>query len=230
MTPHTLGMSGRALTYWMRRQEATAHNLANVETPGFRAERVFARIGARGEPVAHSGTVDRAGPLTQTGNPLGVAIGPSVFLVVETGTGERYVRGGPLRLGEDGTLLDAAGHPLLGGRGPIVLPPGPVQIDADGTIRVAGDEIDRLRMELSPAGDVLERDAAGLYAPPAQRLDAPASERQVRQGWLEGSNVGALESMIEMLAVQRSFGAVQNSIRMLDGVLDRIANDIGRVG
>lgn len=230
MTLESLGMSGRALSYWLRRQEATAHNLANVETPGFRAERIFARIGPRGEPVAHSATVERAGPLTQTGNPLDVVIGPSVFLVVETDAGERYIRGGALRLGEDGMLLDAAGRAVLGSRGPIVLPPGPVQIDADGTVRVAGEAIDRLRMELAPAGDVLERDAAGLYAPPAERLDAPASERQVRQGWLEGSNVGALESMVEMLAVQRSFGAVQNSIRVLDGVLDRIANDIGRVG
>ena len=52
----------------------------------------------------------------------------------------------------------------------------------------------------------------------------------IRQGFLEDSNVQALESMVELGMVQRSFDSVQNSLRVLDEVLDTAVNRLGRVG
>lgn len=230
MRPEPLGRAGGALGYWLRRQEAVAHNLANAETPGFQATRIFAQEGAGGAPVASSRIDTRSGPLAQTRNPLDIAVGAATYLVVEGEAGERLVRGGAFRLEESGRIVDGSGRPLLGEDGPLLLPPGPVDIDSAGNVRVGEQLVGRLRVERAPAGVELEREAAGSWIPAAVRESVADGERGLRQGFLEGSNVSTLDSLVEMITVQRAFNSIQNSIRTLDGVQDRIANDIGRVG
>src|SRR5690606_32401424 len=103
-----------AMRYWERRQEITANNLANVDTHGFKGERVFARMLGDGMgPVADTETDLRNGSLRQTGSPLDIAIGGDGFLVVETPQGERLTRGGSFRLDDTGRVVDARGNLLL---------------------------------------------------------------------------------------------------------------------
>ena len=58
----------------------------------------------------------------------------------------------------------------------------------------------------------------------------PNGQGWVYQGFIEESNTDTLSSMIDMITILRAYGAVQGSLRTIDGVMDRIANDIGRVG
>jgi flagellar basal-body rod protein FlgG len=51
----------------------------------------------------------------------------------------------------------------------------------------------------------------------------------VRQGALEASNVNTLESMVDMIDIQRAYAAVNSSIKAVDGMMETIANQIGRV-
>ena len=67
-------------------------------------------------------------------------------------------------------------------------------------------------------------DGAGEVGDPV-----PEELIDVRQGFLEGSNVSALDSLIEMTTIQRSYEAVQNSVRTLDSVMETVANRLGRV-
>ncbi len=101
----------RALRYWEARQAALANNLANVSTPGFKAERVFARLLDERTSLVEGVTDFSAGPLDTTGRPLDVALIGDGFFVVETPKGRRWTRGGALGLDETGAL-DPSGDPL----------------------------------------------------------------------------------------------------------------------
>lgn len=229
MNTEPLRRAAQALYYWERRQEVLANNLANAETDGFKGMRVFGRLVQDALLAPETATDFRQGALTPTGGPLDLAIEGDGFFVVQTPAGERLSRGGTLRLDEAGRLVDGAGRPLLGEDGPIVLPPGTVQIDAAGTVRVDGKEVGRLRVERLPEGAEPQRDAGTLFVPGPVRIAVPEGERRVRQGFVERSNVDPLDSLVEMITVQRSYAAVERGIRVMDGVLERIANDIGRV-
>jgi len=222
--------AARALRYWETRQQVLAHNLANVDTPGFKGERVFARLMEDRLVEAHAATDMSTGALTPTGRPLDLALEGPGFFVVDTPDGDRLTRGGAMRIDEAGRLVTESGDPLLGESGPLVLPPGTVEIDASGVVRVDGRQIGRLRVEAAPAGVTLVREAGGLYRPDALRIPMDPDARTVRQGMLESSNVSPIEAMVDMLTVQRSFAAVQNSVRVIDEVMATVANDLGRVG
>lgn len=240
--PPSLRAAGHALMYWQRRQEVNANNLANVETAGFRAERVFAEATAGGVPALGTVVDPRAGSLRETGGPLDLALeGPGRF-VVETPEGAQLLRSGSFALDPDGRIVDDRGYPLMGVGGALVLPPGPVRIDNRGVVTVADEEVGRLRIVREVEVDRNDAARGGGVGGPGrgsprddtfaamESLDeVPASQVTVRQGYMEGSNVSALESLIEMTTIQRSFEAVQNSVRAIDSMMDTVANRIGRV-
>lgn len=257
--PGGLRAAGHALLYWQRRQEINAHNLANAETAGFQARRVFAEVLEGGVPSVGIRVDGRAGALTKTGAPLDLALAGEGSFVVRTAEGEEPVRSGSFSLDADGRVVDAAGNALLGVNGPLILPPGPVEIDARGTVTVAGEEVGRLRVVQGrldglgevgrrfglPGGDtsgdeglapppVGDRAAAGSDVSAAAARspgvrDMPGELGHVRQGFIEESNVSALDALIEMTTIQRSFEAVQTSVRTIDSVMETVSNRIGRV-
>lgn len=245
--PEGLRAAGHALLYWQRRQEVNTHNLANAETAGFRARRVFAEMLEGGIPTVGTRTDTRVGELRQTGAPLDLALAGEGNFVVQTPNGEKLVRSGSFTLDPEGQIIDATGNPLLGTTGPLVVPPGPVEIDARGGVTVDGEQVGRLRIvgeaastQPLPGEEVLPggrgsgegdpvRASGGGAGPDEIPDDLPDEMITVRQGYLEESNVSALDSLIEMTTIQRSFEAVQTSVRTLDSIMETVANRIGRV-
>lgn len=223
-----LTRAAMALRLYERRQEVVSNNLANVDTNGFKAERVFAQALADALPVPGARTDRSGGALVQTDAPLDVALGGAGFMVVQTPEGEMLTRAGSFRIDPDGQVVDPNGNPLLGEQGPITLGRGRVEIDERGTIREDGREIARLRLESVPVGENLAHAGGGLFFPSPARAELPEGERVVRQGFLEGSNVNAIDSMVEMISVQRAYTAVQRTITTLDEVRGTIATDIGK--
>lgn len=230
MKPYGLYTAAHALHYWENRQKVAAHNLANVETSGFKAERVFARLIEESYVAAETETDFSEGKLTPTGRTLDLALEGPGFFVIETDLGERLIRGGSLRLDEIGRIVDPSGNPLLGERGEIFVPAGNLDIDAEGIVTVDGQEIDRIRVETVPPGTEMIREGAGRFLADVEPTPIAPIERRVRQGYLEESNVSAIESMVELIDIQRSFAAVQRTVLVNDGVLDTIVNQIGRTG
>ncbi|MDH5588453.1 MAG: flagellar hook-basal body protein [Gemmatimonadota bacterium] len=228
------GVGGRtlhALRYWERRQEAVANNLANVSTPGFKGERVFAELLEGVGPVARGHTDTRAGTLSPTGRPLDVAFEADGFLVVDAPGGDRFIRGGSLRIDEAGTLVTLDGHPLLDERRePVVLPEGNVEIAEDGQVSVNGSRIARLRVEVAGDPGELRREGANLWIPPGSREVVRPEAVRLRQGHLEESNVDPVSAMVEMLEIQRAYGAIQRSVQVGDQVMQTISTELGRVG
>lgn len=228
MTPQGIGPSVHALRYWERRQEVMAHNLANASTAGFRGDRVFARLMDGGGPEAVAATDTRAGTVTPTGRPLDVAVDGEAFMVVSTGAGERYVRGGSFSLDARGLLVTGEGHPVLGEAGPLTLPPGEVVIHPAGDVTVDGAVVGRLRLERPGAPPA--REGANLWVPQGPPAHRPGEEIRIRPGHLEESNVDPVSALVEMIEIQRAYGAVHRSLQAADEVMQTITSDLGRVG
>lgn len=205
-------------------QATVSHNLANVSTTGFRADLAQ----ARSMPVFGDGHPSRAyameerpgydfdpGGLVQTGRDLDVAVRDQGWIAVQDAAGnEAYTRRGDLQLTVNGILQTGDGHPVLGGGGPVAIPPAEsIEIAADGTISVrpVGQEagalvqIDRLRLVDPPPGQ-LEKGKDGLFrtVEGAPEVEADANVRVV-SGALESSNVNAVEAMVEMVGLARQF-------------------------
>ena len=228
--PRTNGLTAAAsaLRYWERRQEVASNNLANASTDGFKAERVFGQMLGDATTAARTATDLRTGTLRDTFNPLDLALGGEGFFVVGTPNGERYTRGGSFQLDADRQLVDAQGNVVLGEQGPIVLPQGAVSVDRAGVVSVDGKEAARLRLERPAAGAPLPHEGGTLFVPDGSGRPVAVADRRVRQGALEESNVSPIGSLVDMIAVQRAYAAVQKAVTTLDAVRGTAVSDLGK--
>jgi len=207
----------------LRAQEANAHNLANVSTPGFKAvlkgfgsvpvagdvhpSRVYAGLRADGPDL-------EAGALVRTGRDLDVAVDGEGWIAVQAPDGgEAYTRRGDLRLGPGGILVNGAGHPVLGGGGPVSVPPfETLVIGADGTVTIrplgqganALSVVDRIRL-VKPDPARLVRGADGLFRLRDGGAAAPDASVRLQVGALEQSNVSVVDVLTRMIDLARRF-------------------------
>jgi flagellar basal-body rod protein FlgF len=229
MGPGALKRAGQAFRYWEQKQAVVANNLANASTPGFKGERVFARL-LEGAGVEVQGATDlRGGALTGTGRSLDLALDGDGFMVVETPKGERLVRGGSFQLDVSRTVVDAQGNPLLGDSGPIMLPEGEFEFTPRGEVRVDGATVATLRIEGLADGATLEREGGARFRAKGEISPVEEGAVKVRQGHLEESNVDPVGALVDMIEIQRAYSALQRSVMVVDGVMDRISNDLGKV-
>ncbi|MEO6897007.1 MAG: flagellar basal-body rod protein FlgF [Caldimonas sp.] len=235
-----LSMSGAKAT--MQRQETLANNLANVSTVGFRAE----LSAFRAVPVEGSGASTRvyalestpgydasAGQVAATGRSLDVAMSGGAWLAVQGLDGtEAYTRAGALDVNSEGALVTASGLTVLGDGGPIQVPPDTqVGIGADGTVSATGangrsTSIGKLKL-VTPEG-ALTRGTDGLFRAAGGDLSADPTAR-VQDGALEGSNVSAVETMVQMIAAARQFEAQMKSLTTAEAD-DKAATQLLAVG
>jgi flagellar basal-body rod protein FlgF len=238
-----MAAAASAMVPRIRRQEVIANNLANVGTAGFKRDRVFERELGKAQAATEPQAADwmsgmqsdvevdfSPGQLEETGNPLDLAIDGDAFFVVSTADGERYTRDGHMALSPDGVLSTPAGDPLAGTGGEIRLTQGTVAVGLDGSVSVDGLNVGALRLVRFDDPTVLARSDSSLFEiadPVAQPEDTIDST--VRQGFLERSNVGTIDEMVEMIAAMRGFEADQKSIQTQDESFGKAVNELGRL-
>jgi flagellar basal-body rod protein FlgF len=223
-----IAQTARTLSYYLRRQEAAAENVAQASTQGYKAVRVAAEAAsADGAPEAVSWTDWEQGTLRETGRPLDVAFQGNGFLVVQTPEGERLSRGGALNLDAGGRLVDTEGRPVLGEQGPIYLAGGSVEVQPNGTVLVDGRETARLRVETVPDLSALTRQDGGIYKPSGKTTAVPRADVDLRQGRLEDSNVDPVLSMVDLIGIHRAFAANAQALKVVDRVLEIAATEVG---
>ncbi len=130
--------------------DTAASNLANAQTPGYRAEREYFRSALLGTDAADSQlgkTVNNygllggdrlstaQGALQSTGNPLDLAIEGEGFFQIQAANGLRYTRDGSFHRAQSGQLVTSAGEPVLSSAGKTIpVPPGEVTVGANGVL------------------------------------------------------------------------------------------------
>ncbi len=236
--------------------DVIANNLANVNTTGFkktdlefqdlfydqlrRAGESTARGTARpvglelgnGVKAAATQRSFQQGLITETGNPLDLAIQGDGFLMVRLPDGQlAYTRDGGLKIDANGTLVTSQGYIV---EPEISIPEDAQQITIrpDGTVEVIvyGDKepIPLGQLELArfinPAG--LESIGQNLYretvASGAPFTGTPGEQGLgvIHQGFLETSNVDVVEEMVRMIEAQRAYEINAKAIKTAENMYE----------
>jgi flagellar basal-body rod protein FlgF len=214
--------------------DSIADNLANTETPGFKATRpafrAFLPPGPSDKVLAgavSTGVDLRPGPTNTTDNPLDVVPDGDAYLGVQLSNGQvAYTRNGHVELGSQGELL-ISGLRVLGRSGqPISVPPdADPRIETNGDVVVGrGTVVDTLA--LFQAQGPMDKIAPALLQPSAGSSVAAAPDATVRVGELEMGNVSALDSTIQMISAQRQFDMAMQAIQTYRRLDDR-ATQVG---
>ncbi|CAG8867915.1 Flagellar basal-body rod protein FlgF [Pseudomonas fluorescens] len=204
-------------------QRAHANNLANISTNGFQRDLEQARsmpvfgesLPSRAYALSERPATDfTQGALQETGRELDVAVSGNGFIAVQAPDGsEAYVRTGSLNIDALGVLRAGNGMPVLGNGGPIAVPPEQkVEIGDDGTIsiRAMGEdprvmaEVDRIKLVNPGIGNLTKGLDGMIHTKNGQPADADVNVKVV-SGFLEASNVNAVEEMTSVLALSRQF-------------------------
>jgi flagellar basal-body rod protein FlgF/flagellar basal-body rod protein FlgG len=238
-----------AMTGLLARTQAldtAAGNLANAQTPGYRAEREYFRSvllgpdalnSQLGKTVNNYGLLggDRLnldqGALEQTGNPLDLAISGQGFFQVETANGLRYTRDGGFNRSKAGTLVTAKGEPVLSTQGrPIPLPPGEVSVGADGVVSVAGGVVATVGVFTFPDGDQFTPEGANRYVGPEGVTPVLAKNAVVHQGTIEAANQDTIQGTLNLIVIQRQAEMMQKALTVFHTEFNKIASeDLPRV-
>lgn len=225
-----------------RRLDTIAHNIANASTPGFKAEAVsFSTVLSRTglEPVSFATQGKnfvslQPGAIVQTGNPLDLAISGEAWFAVETPGGPAYTRDGRVSVTPAGELQSLAGFYFVdpGGARLVVAPAGgPVEIAPDGTVTQSG--IQRGVIGLFMLDDAAELTRIGDSAYRSNVPGAPVTDftsNNVRQGYIEQSNVNPIAEMASMISLMRNFEAVSSGLDQSDKSLREAIRSLGSGG
>jgi flagellar basal-body rod protein FlgF len=227
-----------------RAVDVIAHNIANADTPGFRAQRmIFAEhVSQQPDATAPRGgrelafTEDRAtwrdtrpGALERTGNPLDLAIPGEGFFAVATPQGERYTRAGRFSLAADGRVVDMEGHALLNENGaPLLLAAGDTRIEVtgDGMLRSQNGPVGRLRVVRFENPQHLQAEGDRLFDAPPDMPAMPVPQPAVVQGAVEGSNVQPVLELTRLTAEMREF---QFASQFAEREGDRLQTAVDRI-
>lgn len=236
-----------------RQMEVIANNVANVNTNGFKADKSLFQeylmptarednfAAGRDRRISH--VLDRAtfhdfaqGSPDPTNNPLDVAIAGGGFFAVQTPAGERYTRDGRFQLDNQGQLVNASGHPVLGNNGPIRFQQTDKQINiaADGTVTVleGTNRIDSIRAKLRIVNFTqpqrLVKEGSNLYALGEGNAAQPDTKSVLHQGFIERSNVSSIREMAQMIAVNRMYTHIASMLQQQHDLhrtaIDRLAD------
>ncbi|WP_085522650.1 flagellar hook-basal body protein [Tuberibacillus sp. Marseille-P3662] len=162
----------------------------------------------------------------------------AVFFTVEGSDGNRrYTRNGQLTLDGTGQLTTAKGQPVLGTNGqPIQLASQNFNVDASGRVFEEGQFTGR-QVQVAYAANPydLVKDGSGLYHLEGDGLLPQANNNDnisfnIKQGFLEQSNVALEESMTNLSNSYRLFEANQKILKAYDRSMQLAATKVGRLG
>lgn len=230
----------------MQALDTAAENLANAQTPGYRAERDYFRgvlldeqgLGSQlGRTVNNYGLLggDRLsmeqGPIEPTGNPLDLAIEGQGFFAVQAQNGIRYTRDGSFHRSKSGMLVTAAAEAVLSDAGkPIPVPPGEVSVGADGTLSVSGGVVATVGVFTFAPGVELSAEGANRYVAPQGAQPLAAKDAAVHQGAIESANQDAVQGTLDLIIMQRQAEMMQKALTVFHTEFNKFASeDLARV-
>ncbi|MDQ0016092.1 flagellar basal-body rod protein FlgG [Variovorax boronicumulans] len=251
-----LAISLQSMQQDMARLERISMNMANATTPGYKREvasslpmntGTFAdamrSVGAaRGDvsgSTAAAGTLliqtdARPGTLKSTGQNLDVALTMPGFFEISTEAGLAYTRQGSWQLDARGRLVTAQGNPVMGQGGEIVLTrPNPV-IDAAGQVfeskpggGAEATPVAQLKVVQFDNAKDFRRVGDGLLSTEQAPTQLADGDVQLRQGFLENSNVSSMQEMVQLIQSMRHFESMQ---RVALGYDEMIGGAVRKLG
>ncbi|HUN60831.1 MAG TPA: flagellar hook basal-body protein [Candidatus Sulfotelmatobacter sp.] len=222
-----------------------ANNLANTNTPGYKAQYSFYRALPAWLQASLTTPLNTAvnrygvlagshldltvGTIETTGNPTDLALESSGFFNVQTKNGLRYTRAGNFQLNTQRQLVTPQGDLVLGEAGPIQIPTGVPTISADGTVSADGAMVAKVKLTDFAADTPLTAEGSNYLVAPAN-AGKPAANPQVRQGALETSNADPVGSAVSLIDVQRTAQMMEKALSIFHNEFNKTAaQDLSRI-
>ncbi len=221
----------------MRRLEVTMQNLANLNTSGFKGQRLaFKELLADAGKERSGGLVAIAeqrtdfsqGEMQPTGNDFDLALDGEGFFAVQGRQGVRYTRQGNFTISADGSLVTSFGESVLGEGGPIRITGKKMEVSADGVVRSEQGDVDKIRVVKFNDTRALAKEGRGQFRAPEGAAE-PAADYRVLQGSIERANVNPIDAMVNLITLHRQFEAYGKVLQMMDGATSRMLSEGARL-
>ncbi len=240
-------MQMQAMQVLQRSQDVTADNLANINTPGFKGNKLFYRMvreNMNGQEIMKSVPMSQInldqGILEPTGNVFDVAINGSGFFKVEQDDQEFLTRDGRFSLNSDGFLVNSNGAKVLGESGPIQLSDlfqknnetggqNVLEIAKDGTLLINGESQDKLQIVNVEDPQMLIRQGSAYFTVKDEIELNEDGVGMVQQGYFEKGNVQPLNEMVDMMRTMQTFESQQRAMKTTDDMLSQVTSRLGRL-
>ena len=214
-----------------------SNNLANLNTIGYKKDSSFYQIlGDYKQPIMSEYTDFVQGEVLPTSNPLDFALKGDVFFVLQNGDEQYYTRNGKFTIDEEGYLVSQEGYKVLGQHGEININDNmlddnqTITISKNGELKIGNVDVDTLLIAKIDDKEELQKISSSNFI--TKNDDgysiADEDEYEVSQGFLESSNVSAIEEMEEMIKTSKNYESAQKIVTYFDASLEK-ANEIGRV-
>lgn len=240
-----------------KRLDVVSNNIANAATTGFKKDGVTNQafkdmftikvndttsggnqaIGTMslGVKIGEVYTNHTQGSFRDTGNTYDLAIEGNGFFsigVVDANGNEsiKYTRDGSFKVNREGYIVDAEGNFLMGDGGYIQVPSeaSQVVIDDMGTIYADGEQVNTIPLVEFEDTNYLKKFGNNYYeaVEGAVTLEGTGT---IQQGYLEQSNVQAVEEMVNMITITRAYESNQKVINTIDSMLEKTVNTVGKI-
>lgn len=239
-------MQMQAMQVLSKSQDVTADNLANINTPGFKGNKVFYRMlneNMNGVEVPKAVPMSQVnleqGILEPTGNEFDVALNGDGFFKVEDNGTEYLTRDGRFQLNSDGFLINSSGASVMGDSGPIQLSEifqargndggsTMLEIAKDGTILLNGQAQDKLQIVNVSKPEHLERKGSAYFTLKDEIEETEDGIGMVMQGFYEKGNVQPLTEMVDMMRNMQMFESQQRALKTTDDMLSQVTGRLGK--
>ncbi|MCK8816384.1 flagellar basal-body rod protein FlgF [Natroniella sulfidigena] len=231
----------------LEQNDTISNNLSNLNTSGYKKQLatkhefpsyLLHRTDQQVTPTGKIGSgvmVDEIktdhgnGSFKKTGNDFDWAVQGEGFFTIQTPQGERYTRSGEFTLNDQGEVVTQDGHPVLGENGILQVPfEGEISIDNNNNLLVDEMVIDSIRVTGFEDKNGLTREGSNLFAAGPEVDNVFLATGGVVQGYLEESNVNAIEEMTRMINNTRNYEANQKGIQAHDDTMGKAVNEVGR--
>ncbi|HRP02068.1 MAG TPA: flagellar hook-basal body protein [Candidatus Kapabacteria bacterium] len=178
------------------------------------------------------------GAFEKTDNPLDMSIDGKGFFFLKDDEGKEFLsRAGNFQLNEDGTIVAKDGKYLMGVDGIINVSKeilsnhqttndnkeNGIRINDQGEVFVNDFSVGKVKIVDIQDYKTLQRISNQEFIATweSELQDVNPDNVNIKQGWLESSNVNIVSEMVQMIELQRMFEAGSKVIQTNDGTLDK---------
>lgn len=242
----------RSMNILQKKQENTSANISNINTAGYKFQDVIGSTLEAHDIINFTGgnklnrrqelgrwelgsQIDQVyksfeqGNLVESNKETDFALVGNGFFTIQMEGGQvGYTRNGNFKVNENSQLVTMDGHLVIGvddfgNRNSINVDNNVLNINNNGEIlgsnmRILITDFDNYA-NLEAIGDTIFTGGGGY-----ELMDG-----NIRQGFLEMSNVSMVDEMVKMIEISREFESNQKALHAADETLSKAVNEIGRV-